>query len=420
MSLEPKRVPAAGRKRRTAEIDPRDGEAAAHHKRGATDYVASLPDGSRHYLYTKPFCTIGGRPEAIHVLYFQDFANILLSLSLCGRSRILDVACGPGWLSEFLYRYGYDVTGVDISEEMLDVARERVDRLAYPPLDRGPESVRFRRLDIETECLDEQFDAVLFYDCLHHFVDAERALHHAARMLAPSGKLLIKEGAMPPPGSEGERALLAESEQYQTLESPFDPDYLDELLSKQGFRVIRRFIEVNGFFEPTREERDRIAAVFDSPLSVNIRICQQEEPASPSASPLAGNWRAKIELESMEEISAPRRGWHLRIRVTNTGDRVWEASPDLTVGSVALGFKLLDASGHIVEQHTGRTPVAHPLAPGQSTTLQVRYLFPEATSGPCFLVADMVLQGAFWFGDRDSRVLQVAGFKLPGVPSPKQ
>ena len=202
-------------------------------------------------------------------MYRQQFyiiANILMALELPGGSRILDVASGPGWLSEFLYRYGYDVTGVDISQELLELARTRVSRLPYPPRDLDAGNVRFELLDIETQCLEARFDAILLYDCLHHFVDVEQILDHAARMLAPGGRLLIKEGAMPAPGSEGERALLQESEDYQTLESPFDPDYLVELLRAAGFQSIRRLVEANGFFEKTPRERDRVSRIFDAPL----------------------------------------------------------------------------------------------------------------------------------------------------------
>jgi len=41
-------------------------------------------------------------------------------------SLVLDLACGTGRITEFLLSKGYKVWGVDISKEMLKVARERV------------------------------------------------------------------------------------------------------------------------------------------------------------------------------------------------------------------------------------------------------------------------------------------------------
>ena len=39
-------------------------------------------------------------------------------------SLVLDLACGTGKMTFLLREHGYDMTGVDISEEMLGVARD--------------------------------------------------------------------------------------------------------------------------------------------------------------------------------------------------------------------------------------------------------------------------------------------------------
>ena len=38
---------------------------------------------------------------------------------------VLDLACGTGVLTRLLADYGYDMTGIDLSEEMLAIAREK-------------------------------------------------------------------------------------------------------------------------------------------------------------------------------------------------------------------------------------------------------------------------------------------------------
>jgi SAM-dependent methyltransferase len=38
---------------------------------------------------------------------------------------LLDIACGPGHFAEFFLQRGYEVAGVDLSEHMLELARER-------------------------------------------------------------------------------------------------------------------------------------------------------------------------------------------------------------------------------------------------------------------------------------------------------
>jgi len=69
----------------------------------------------------------------------QNFINLFSLLALPGGSRVLDVACGSGWISQFLTKLGYDVVGIDIAPDMIDTARERVkgDQLVPRPLRRS-------------------------------------------------------------------------------------------------------------------------------------------------------------------------------------------------------------------------------------------------------------------------------------------
>src|SRR5215813_12679474 len=48
-----------------------------------------------------------------------------------GRGRVLDVGCGPGHIGAYLAARGVDVTGVDLSPEMVRVARERFPAMAF-------------------------------------------------------------------------------------------------------------------------------------------------------------------------------------------------------------------------------------------------------------------------------------------------
>src|SRR5689334_8476118 len=45
--------------------------------------------------------------------------------------RVLDLACGTGTITEKLLVQGYNVTGVDLSEEMLAVAAEKLSRQGH-------------------------------------------------------------------------------------------------------------------------------------------------------------------------------------------------------------------------------------------------------------------------------------------------
>src|SRR3712207_4791084 len=53
----------------------------------------------------------------------EDLPALLHAISLLPPARVLDVACGTGFLTQHL---GSEVTGLDQSEAMLEVARRRV------------------------------------------------------------------------------------------------------------------------------------------------------------------------------------------------------------------------------------------------------------------------------------------------------
>ena len=54
-----------------------------------------------------------------------DYMCNLLAENGIGKGILLDLACGTGTVSLLLSEMGYDVIGVDASEEMLSVAQEK-------------------------------------------------------------------------------------------------------------------------------------------------------------------------------------------------------------------------------------------------------------------------------------------------------
>ncbi len=69
--------------------------------------------------------------------------------------RILDLGCGTGRHDIMLSEKGYDITGVDMSEEMLSVANSQLSSLNLQHL-----SINFKQDDIRTVRLGSTFDVV--------------------------------------------------------------------------------------------------------------------------------------------------------------------------------------------------------------------------------------------------------------------
>ena len=101
--------------------------------------------------------------------------------------NILDVGTGPGIVAFRLAELGHDVTGVDLSEEMIKNARENAAIFNLP--------VDFRRGDAENlPFKDESFDAVINRAVLWTISNPEKAIAEWWRVLKPGGKLVIIDG----------------------------------------------------------------------------------------------------------------------------------------------------------------------------------------------------------------------------------
>ncbi|KIL41083.1 methyltransferase type 11 [Gordoniibacillus kamchatkensis] len=99
--------------------------------------------------------------------------------------RILEVGCGTGRTSCYLAKLGYEVTALDLREDMLAKARRRA----------SGEEVRVTFLQGNVEELplpDEQYDVVMA-ESVTIFADVSKALREYARVLRPGGKLYDRE-----------------------------------------------------------------------------------------------------------------------------------------------------------------------------------------------------------------------------------
>lgn len=91
---------------------------------------------------------------------------------------ILDLACGTGRISEFIAARGYQLTCGDISDEMLSVAKTRLDSA-------GVANVTFLKLDVyKIDQPSAHFDCVSAFRLFQHLTSEQRgqALREMARV----------------------------------------------------------------------------------------------------------------------------------------------------------------------------------------------------------------------------------------------
>jgi ubiquinone/menaquinone biosynthesis C-methylase UbiE/DNA-binding transcriptional ArsR family regulator len=135
-----------------------------------------------------------GEWERIRSLHAPDAdveAAILRLMESAPIESLLDAGTGTGRMLELLSPHIRRGVGIDVSPEMLAIAR---DRLA------GASNCQVRladvyRLPFPTGTADQGFDAVLFHQVLHYLDDPQAAVVDAARVLKAGGRMVIADFA---------------------------------------------------------------------------------------------------------------------------------------------------------------------------------------------------------------------------------
>lgn len=118
-------------------------------------------------------------------LFNKEF--IFKSLGNLEGKTVLDFGCGEGQLGVQIGLLGANVEGIDISPELIDLARKRAE------LDHIDDRVHFHASDIlESAPAEASFDFVVCTDSLHH-VDLPRVVAILCSCLKPGGTLIVKE-----------------------------------------------------------------------------------------------------------------------------------------------------------------------------------------------------------------------------------
>ena len=168
--------------------------------------------GSLHPVTNKYYAPGDQRAERVNQLFDTiapryDLVNDLQSLGLHRRWKrrlvrladskpgdcALDVCCGTGDISLALARAGLKVVGLDFSEGMLAVARQRLGRAGT-----GAGEAQFVKGDaLHLPFADESFEVVTMGYGLRNLADWEGGLREMLRVLRPGGRLLVLDFGKP-------------------------------------------------------------------------------------------------------------------------------------------------------------------------------------------------------------------------------
>jgi len=133
---------------------------------------------------------------------------------------LLDVGCGTGHWSSFFAGMGYQVTGIDIAPQMIDLARAAVPECSFMVGD--VYGMRFR---------DASFDVVAAMATLEFLPNSELAIQEMIRCARPGGSLLI--GTLNRLAPLNQHRLLKGRQPYASADL-FSPKELRALLCPRG------------------------------------------------------------------------------------------------------------------------------------------------------------------------------------------
>jgi ubiquinone/menaquinone biosynthesis C-methylase UbiE/DNA-binding transcriptional ArsR family regulator len=130
--------------------------------------------------------------DEIRTMHVPDDAVEARIKKLVGKApfqAMLDLGTGTGRLLELFAGQYRRAIGIDMSRDMLAVARANLDRA-------GITHAQVRQGDIYALPVDrESFDLVTLHQVLHFLDDPAQAIRHAARSLRPSGRMIIVDFA---------------------------------------------------------------------------------------------------------------------------------------------------------------------------------------------------------------------------------
>ena len=133
------------------------------------------------------------RIRALHAPEKDVEAAIARHLTAARIENFLDAGTGTGRMLELIAPNARRAVGIDVSPDMLAIARDRLLRA-----DIHNAQVRLGdtyRLPFPNGTVGAGFDVVLFHQVLHYLDDPGTAVAEAARVMAPGGRLLIADFA---------------------------------------------------------------------------------------------------------------------------------------------------------------------------------------------------------------------------------
>lgn len=145
------------------------------------------------YFYNNPW-----RRKYYVDLDFRDQMNFFIKIIKKFKKKplnqisILEVGCGPGYMSLELARSGLNVVGIDLSSECIKIANEYADKDPYKK-DRGKLNYLCADFLSDEKFIEKKFDIVITLSSLHHFKEQTKVANRIDDFLKTDGIVVVHE-----------------------------------------------------------------------------------------------------------------------------------------------------------------------------------------------------------------------------------
>ncbi|XP_029917783.1 phosphoethanolamine N-methyltransferase 3-like isoform X2 [Myripristis murdjan] len=213
----------------------------------------------------------------------KEFVDLL---NLRPGQRVLDIGCGIGGGNFYMAKtFGVEVLGLDLSENMVDIAMERAIAEKLP-------LVHFEVADATKRTFPEgSFDVIYSRDTILHIADKLALFKRFHSWLKPGGQLLISDYCC------GEKPWTPQFQAYvkQRGYMLYTPAQYGKFIEQAGFTNVRAEDRTAQFIQGIKTELERAEAIKDE----------------------------FIQEFSEEDYLAIVNGWKDKLQRCNTGDQRW-------------------------------------------------------------------------------------------------
>ena len=200
-------------------------------------YTSPRIDGTRiHEIYDGSYWSSDSAKDFGYSDYRADIPGYKKSFRLKARTiakhipkkaRVLELGCAAGYFLDAMRELGHEVHGVEVSQAILDSARERFQL----------ENLHCGRLD-EIELEAGSFDLIALWDVIEHVSDPREILNQCHGLLRDEGRLVLQTQDV---ASLARRVLGSKWHHFKQLEHiyHFTPATIAKILESSGFEVER-------------------------------------------------------------------------------------------------------------------------------------------------------------------------------------